>query len=209
MRIWMIVMLAACGSKPRDAAPSGGGAVAPMVAPAAAATGVDVPAANAGMGAPAADATGAGPAAEGARAPTAAAEVPTRPAALQAWLVEGHYASWTHESKPHESAGPHGDAVRTFVSPSLLASLQRGGAPHPRGASAVKELYDARGTHTGWAVSVKVDDASANGRGWYWYEVFSTKAGARPAYEGKGERLCRECHADGGSDQVLIPYPLQ
>src|SRR5688572_17934402 len=50
--------------------------------------------------------------------PAAAAVVPTRPAELQAWLVASHYRSWTHESRPHESAGPHGDAVKTFVSPS-------------------------------------------------------------------------------------------
>jgi hypothetical protein len=135
--------------------------------------------------------------------------VPVKPAELQAWLVAGHYRSWAHESKSHESAGPHGDAVKTFVSPSLRASLQQGGAPHPRGAAAVKELYDAAGKHTGWAVSVKVAADSASGKGWYWYEVFSTAPGARPAYEGVGKELCRDCHTERGSDQVLIPFPLQ
>jgi hypothetical protein len=61
----------------------------------------------------------------------------------------------------------------------------------------------------GWAVSVKVADDSDAGKGWYWYEVFSTEATAKPAYEGVGKKLCRACHSDGGVDQVLITYPLQ
>ena len=140
--------------------------------------------------------------------PAVAVEVPTTAAALQAWLVAAHYKRWAHESKPHESDGPHGYGVRTYVSPSLVTSLETKAAEHPRGAAAVKELYDATGKQMGWAVSVKVADKGARGKGWYWYEVFSTQAGAKAAYEGRGLRLCRECHREGGSDQVLIPFPL-
>ena len=141
--------------------------------------------------------------------PAEATIVPVKPADLQAWLVAGHYRRWAHESKPHESSGPHGDAVKTFVSPSLHASLQKGGAPHPEGAASVKELYDAAGKHAGWAVSVKVAADSASGKGWYWYEISSTAAGAKPTYEGVGKELCRDCHTERGSDQVLTPFPLQ
>lgn len=135
-------------------------------------------------------------------------DVPTEPARLQAWLVAGHYKAWAHESKAHPSEGPHGDAVKTFLSPSLAASLAKGG-DHPRGVVAVKELYTGKKlAHTGWAVSVKLEPQSDSGRKWYWYEVFSTKPGAKPAYAGIGEELCRECHEGGGTDQVLIGFPL-
>jgi hypothetical protein len=132
---------------------------------------------------------------------------PTEPAALQAWLVAGHYKAWPHESKRHESTGPHPEEVLTFVSPALHATLSSGG-PHAPGAAAVKELYK-QGAHTGWAVSVKVEADSNEGRGWYWYEVFSTQSDAKPGYEGLGKELCRDCHTESGIDQVLIPFPLQ
>ena len=97
-------------------------------------------------------------------APIANVVVPTEPAALQAWLADGGYKAWPRESGKHESAGPHGDAVLTFLTPALVASLKRGkGNAHPRGVSAVKELYE-KGVLNGWAVSVKLADDSADGR---------------------------------------------
>ena len=134
--------------------------------------------------------------------------VPTQPAELQRWLASGAYKAWPAESKEHPSDGPHGDAVKTFVSPLLASSLAAGAHEHAKGAAAVKELY-TKGKHSGWAVSVKVADASDAGRGWYWYEVFSTKPTAKPKYAGVGFELCRDCHAAGGTDLVLLPYPLQ
>ena len=141
--------------------------------------------------------------------PAIALDVPTKATDLQKWLVAAHYKQWPHESKTHESDGPHGDAVKTFVSPSLVASLGANATAHSRGAAAVKELYDKAGKHMGWAVSVKVAADSASGNGWYWYEVFSTVEGAKAPYQGVGVKLCRECHSEGGVDQVLIPFPLQ
>jgi hypothetical protein len=191
--------LAACGSRPTPREESGAGTTpAPRAVP---------PAAPAGSAAP--PAPSSGEAAAPSELPAVATVVPVAPADLQAWLGAGHYRSWAHESKPHETSGPHGDAVKTFISPSLRASLQKGGAPHPEGAAAVKELYDGAGKHTGWAVSVKVAAESASGKGWYWYEVLSTAPGAKPAYEGVGKELCRDCHTERGSDQVLMPFPLQ
>jgi hypothetical protein len=141
--------------------------------------------------------------------PAEATTVPVKPTELQAWLIAAHYQKWAHESKPHQSTGPHEETVKTFISPSLRASLQQGGTTHPEGAAAVKELYDGAGQHKGWAVSVKVAADSANGKGWYWYEVFSTAPDAKPAYEGVGKELCRDCHAEKSADQVLVPFPLQ
>lgn len=139
------------------------------------------------------------------------AEVPTTAAELQQWLATGAYKVWAHESKQHESGGPHAEAVVTFISPSLAQSLAAPGNPakaHPRGAASVKELYKA-GKHIGWAVSVKASDDSASGKNWYWYEVFSMAPTATAPYQGIGLELCRDCHNEGGSDQVLISYPLQ
>lgn len=135
------------------------------------------------------------------------AAVPTEPAALQAWLAARSYEEWQAERAPHPSSGPHGGKVRTFVSASLAGSLAAG-VDHPRGAAAVKELYGSGAEVTGWAVSVKLADDSADGDGWYWYEVFSTAPGAPADYAGVGLDLCSDCHV-AGEDYVLIPYPLQ
>lgn len=136
------------------------------------------------------------------------AEVPTTGPALQAWLVAGHYKSWAHESKPHPSDGPHAETVVTFLSPTLEQSLATKATVHPKGVAAVKELYKA-GTHMGWAVSVKVAEDSASGKNWYWYEVFGTAREAKAPYQAIGLELCRDCHTEGGVDQVLVPFPLQ
>jgi hypothetical protein len=136
------------------------------------------------------------------------AQVPTNAAELQQWLATGGYKVWAHESKQHPSDGPHAETVVTFISPSLAQSLAAKAKVHPRGAASVKELYKD-GKHMGWAVSVKTADDSASGQNWYWYEVFSTAPSAKAPYQGVGVRLCRDCHDEGGSDQVLISYPLR
>lgn len=140
--------------------------------------------------------------------PPAANPVPTSSAELFAWLQAGRYLGFTAESGVHPSAGPHGGSVRSFVDDVLEDSLARGGASHPAGAAAVKELYASdRTTLTGWAVEVKLQDDSAAGAGWYWYEVFSTTDGSRPI-QGAGNPACTTCHAQG-RDYVRIPFPLQ
>jgi hypothetical protein len=132
--------------------------------------------------------------------------VPIRAAALQAYLIAGSYRSWTAESAVHSSAGPHG-RVRTYVSPGLATSLA-GAGEHPKGATAIKELYSGAAV-SGWAVEIKVADRSDAGKGWFWYEVFSTQPNANPAAAGTGVGLCTGCHGQGGRDYVLVPFPLQ
>jgi hypothetical protein len=192
MRLLAALALVACGSKASREEP------VPPTPPPTTPVPADAPAVAAADAAPLADVA----------LPAIATEVPIKAADLQQWLVAAHYKAWSHESKDHSSDGPHGDTVRTFISPSLASSFAAKRTAHPKGAAAVKELYEA-GKHSGWAVSVKVADDSAAGNGWYWYEVFSTKANAKAAYQGKGTKLCRECHESGGTDLVLIPYPLQ
>lgn len=129
-------------------------------------------------------------------------EVPTRD--LRAYLIAASYRQLPAEPAVHASTGPHFGNVRTFLTPSLAASLTAGTGEHPRCAAAVKELY-GRGTTTpiGWAVAVKTEAASAAGAGWYWYETTSTQPDGG-AIEGKGVSLCTGCH-DGGHDYVLTP----
>lgn len=135
-------------------------------------------------------------------------EVPTERAALFAYLKAGTYKSLPAESAVHPSGGPHGGNVRTYVTTDLEASLKAGNTEHPKCAAAVKELYGA-GTEqvTGYAVNVKLADASDNGRNWYFHETFTTDEDA-PAFDGDGVTLCADCHS-GGKDFVLTSYPLK
>lgn len=136
------------------------------------------------------------------------AEAPTKAAELQRWLADGRYKTWAHESKQHPSDGPHAETVITFLSPLLERSLAMNAKSHPKGVASVKELYKA-GKHMGWAVSVKTDADSASGKNWYWYEVFGTAPDAKAPYQGAGVELCRDCHTEGGVDQILVPFPLK
>jgi len=125
---------------------------------------------------------------------------------MNAWLQKKEYEAWPKESSAHPSTGPHGN-VRTYVNPKLEASLKAGAAAHPKGAASVKEFVSGT-TVTGWAVSLKTQDASDEGKGWYWYEIFSTAPRASGAIEGQGRPGCAGCHS-GGKDFVQIPFPLK
>ncbi len=142
-------------------------------------------------------------------APLQPGEVPSEAGALFSFLTAGGYVDFSSESAVHVSTGPHG-RVRTFLNPALADSLAAQAVEHPAGAAAIKELYAQDGvTLRGWAVSVKTQDLSDGGQGWYWYEVFSTTDGTSPVADGDGEALCTGCHNNGGSDYILAPYPLQ
>jgi len=100
-------------------------------------------------------------------------------------------------------ASPIHGTVRVFVNPALFDSLQSAQASHPAGAAAVKELY-SRGNVIGWSVMVKVQDDSAHGAGWYWYEGF----GPSPGFSGNGLPVCTGCHS-AGRDYFRSQFPLQ
>lgn len=137
------------------------------------------------------------------------AEVPpTDGAALLQWLQAGSYKQWTRESAPHKSLGPHPAQVVAYLNPALDASLAANASAHPKGAAAVKELFDAGGKLSGWAVSVKTSSDSEGGKGWYWYEILGTSAGASVVAQANGVPLCFGCHAPG-RDFVLIAHPLK
>lgn len=138
--------------------------------------------------------------------------VPVNKEELFRYLKEGGYEKMkAKESSTHPSRGPHtrfGLPVRVFLDDKLDRSLKAGSAEHPQGASAVKEMYDAEGTLSGWAVMVKTQPTSENGKGWYWYEVTSATDGNAIAANGNGVPGCVACHASGGNDMVLTAYPL-
>lgn len=133
---------------------------------------------------------------------------PTDGTALLKWLQAGSYKQWTRESAPHKSLGPHPVQVVAHLNPALDASLAAKASAHPKGAAAVKELFDADGKLSGWAVSVKTSIDSEGGKGWYWYEILGTSAGARVVAQSNGVPLCFGCHA-AGRDFVLIAHPLK
>jgi len=127
---------------------------------------------------------------------------PTGGAELLPWLEGGTYADWAAEAEPHPSAGPHFTAVRTFVNPALLESLEGGGGEHPVGAAVVKELFGAGPDVGGWAVMVKVAPGS-DAASWYWYEWFQGTTYADDTDVGG----CGDCHADG-VDFIRTTLPL-
>jgi len=136
--------------------------------------------------------------------PTEPLPIPTTAKELLAWLRAGNYLGWTAESAPHPSAGPHFGTVRTFLNPTVFASLAAGQAAHPSGSALVKELYGSGRQVQGWDVMLKAQDDSAGGAGWYWLEYF---AGATYA-DGFGVPVCTGCHSLG-NDFVRSQFPLQ
>lgn len=133
---------------------------------------------------------------------------PAEPRALNRFLHAGAYKDWPRESAPHPSRGPHPVTVLTYLNPAMQASLAAGRKDHPAGSAIVKELFDDQGKIRGWAVSIKTEAKSRLGKGWYWYEVLSPAADAKPDYAGQGLLLCSACHATG-KDYVLSDFPLK
>ena len=133
----------------------------------------------------------------------AACDIPTTTAEVEAFLAGGSYTSFTAESAPHDSAGPHFGNVRVFVNDLLFDSLEAGGGNHPVCSAAIKELYGSGATVRGHSLSVKVSDG-AGGDSWYWYELYDGSTFA----DSVGASLCTGCHG-GGDDFVLSPFPLQ
>lgn len=115
---------------------------------------------------------------------------PTRGAELEAWLAQGHYKRWSGEPAVHPARPPgaHG-ANRIFANDAMAAAAGERG-PWPRGAASVKELYASAAATTpiGYAVSLKLDDDSAGGAGWYWYERYAGSSGSfQVVADGRGD----------------------
>jgi len=132
------------------------------------------------------------------------------------FLVEGEYKSFpAKESGTHASTGPHsiegkfGFPVRTYLNSTINDSLKAGNKVHPKGSGIVKEMFSSEGKLQGFAVSVKTQDDSDGGNGWFWYEVTSTTDSNALVANGNGVPLCFGCHAASRSDFVLTGFPLK
>lgn len=139
--------------------------------------------------------------------------IPTDAAELLTYLQDGRYNDFAAEAEAHGSVGPHpspdlqaSSTVRAFFNSAMEASIRAGNSVHPAGSGIVKEFRDADGGLSGWAVSVKTDEDSQNGQGWYWYEALGISDDATVIAAGMGVALCWGCHATG-NDFVLSDYP--
>ena len=141
--------------------------------------------------------------------------IPVDKEALFKFLVEGKYKSFpAKESGMHPSNGPHsikgtfGQPVQTYLNAAMNDSLKAGNKAHPKGAGIVKEMFSEEGELQGWAVSIKTQNDSEKGKGWFWYEVTSTKDSNALVANGNGVPLCYGCHSTG-KDFVLTGFPLK
>jgi hypothetical protein len=125
----------------------------------------------------------------------------TSAAGLTAFVKSGAYKSWTAEPAVHDSTGPHGGKVRSYVNGVFHASLKAGNTEHPRGSIVVKELYGSSTTTvTGHAVDVK-DEATGE---WVFYEGFAPSYGSPYYYRGTSN-FCANCHQRANNDYMLTP----
>ena len=128
--------------------------------------------------------------------------------ALHAWILDGRYASWEHESTVHDSAA--GGGARVYLSPALADSLTDDEPVHPVGAAAIRELYapDLR-TRLGWAALVKIKASEApDPAAWLWLEVLDPSRDADLLVAEPAAPGCIGCHADG-ADFVRSTLPLR
>ncbi|MGB7288433.1 MAG: cytochrome P460 family protein, partial [Salaquimonas sp.] len=144
--------------------------------------------------------------------PAVESPLPTDLDALYKYLQDKEYRTFeTADKNPHPSAGPHLEykqPVKVYFSDAVAKSLEEGSDLHPKGSAVVKEIYaDDNESLVGWAVSVKTDEDSDHGKGWFWVEFMSTEDSSKvPVPAGNGVALCSGCHA-GGKDFVLSKLP--
>ena len=116
------------------------------------------------------------------------------------------------ETGMHPSLGPHtkeGLPVKVFMNDKMAKSMANSNGEHPLGAAIVKEMYSEQKELSGWAVMVKTQDVTNNGKGWFWYEVTSITDGNKIAAIGNGVIGCINCHNLNDKDLVRTAFPLK
>ena len=148
---------------------------------------------------------------------------PMGAAAVEAWLATGAYKSWHCEAAVHASRSPSVHNFNRICSNDAINENATGTGDWPKGAAAVKELYQTA-TDTvpvGYAVYLKTQADSAGGDNWYWYErvPLSGLQSAAPhdmttgvVADGMGDAgtansICVACHSASGSDMAHTPSP--
>ncbi len=103
----------------------------------------------------------------------------------------------------------YGQRVKVFMNDRIANSMNiKEGSEHPIGSAIVKEMYTKEKELSGWAVMIKTQEESEDGKGWFWYEVTSTTDANKIAAIGNGVVGCASCHAIG-KDMVRTSFPLK
>ncbi|HVY32326.1 MAG TPA: hypothetical protein VHB79_37575 [Polyangiaceae bacterium] len=137
-----------------------------------------------------------------------ALDAPDNEQDLLAFIAAKQYMGWAKEADYHKSAGPHGDHVKVFYSPRAAAALSANAATFPAGAAAIKELSSGFSVY-GYSFWVKVQDATDNGNGFFWYEIIHQGGGNDSIYgNARGSGDCVGCHS-AGKDYDLSTEPFQ
>ena len=136
---------------------------------------------------------------------TSADESPptTGAADLERWLATGAYQRWRCEAARHAARPGSAHSANRICSNARLSDSV-GTGEHPVGAASVKELFNAAGALTGYAVAVRVR-SGGGGAGWYWYERI---APGRIVADSTGDRggarsICVTCHDGAPRDEVF------
>jgi hypothetical protein len=134
------------------------------------------------------------------------AEVPPQgAAALKSWLANGSYKTWHCEPQKHAARAPSPHDYNRICSNSAISDNDED-EPYPKGAAAVKELWGHDGAKViGYAVYIKVQEDSAEGAGWYFYEENPELKADGPVADdlgnaGMASTLCVGCHSAAGKD---------
>lgn len=141
--------------------------------------------------------------------------------AIEAWLTDAstNYKTWAAEPAVHASREPSPHGFNRIYSNDIIAANATTTGPWPKGAAAVKELYASATAMTpiGIAVYLKLEDDSAAGANWYWYE--RVPVGNEAPHDANGvvadgrgdsgppKAICVGCHAGAGTDPMHTPTP--
>ncbi len=146
-----------------------------------------------------------------------ASELPQGGAAVEAWLGTGAYKSWKCEPTVHEARSPSPHGWNRICSNDVIATNAVASGAWPKGAAAVKELYDSATATTpvGYAYYLKTSADSGGGGNWYWYERVPQNSEA--PHDAKGVvadglgtggtalSICVGCHGAAGADTAHTP----
>jgi hypothetical protein len=155
---------------------------------------------------------------------TSAQTPPMGQAALVPWLATGEYKKWHCESAPHAARSPSPHGFDRVCSNDLIATNATGTSDWPKGAAAVKEIYDSLTDKSivGYAVYLKTEADSAGGANWYFYESEPETGAASKDFtptptngivadglgsSGTAKSICVACHMAAGSDAAHTPVP--
>lgn len=136
---------------------------------------------------------------------------PEDPADIVAWANQKGYLEWWCEMGVHPGSGIHDGDVQVCMNTEMVEALLAGEMHHPKGAMAVKELYDDKGKLHGWAVSLKIETTSgdnADPNAWYWVEHIDGET----TIDAPGDETCAGCHSGAfgqGQDYVLTTFPFK